>query len=308
MDRLTTHKTLKEALVNIKDYEYILPEEVHNASRVFHRGAHIDLFRLFYTSKTRKFHEVIFLDRPIKLFFDLESKTLSAEEFLLEAGKILQHFDNVGYKPPVIFDSSRPEKQSWHVIYHTTVFRNLKELEVFVERLFPNNLIIDMQVYKKSGTLRVPYATSHNSFPHVLLPRNGNNNFDKELFKMGILHYYNVSFFCNNSIVAKCTTNATQKLYSKNITNLNKWAFINGYRILTCKETNINIIMYVKGITCPVKKEKHKSNNTSIVIDLINPSNPSTYTCLDNDCNKAKWHGTFFSTIIRPSEIISLFL
>lgn len=303
--------TKKEALESRKHYEFAFAEEVSLTEKKhkFHVGTHYSLFQVFLASPTKRFHEVIFSDLPIKMVFDLEKlkSELSEKEFEEEVYRILMALKEEKFGMPIIFDSSRAIKNSMHTIYPQAIFRNIREMEIVVHKTFGlKNPIIDYNIYKGNGTLRLPFATSLSSYPTKLLPFNSKKDeIDFEIFKLGLLHYFDRSFFdMSNTKIERSVYVPSYKTLSKYEDLIRKWAIIKGYHIVSYKEEATTIRVFLKNVLCLKTQRKHKSNKIVLTIDLNNPAFPSTYHCLDMEtCVDATWHGELFSTILAASEM-----
>jgi hypothetical protein len=311
MDLPRGYSTRNETLASLKDYEYAVEEEFENSkTRKFWAGPHDSLFYMILNNPNGRYHEFIFADRPVKLCFDLEkdTKVLSPKEFEEEVYKILMELPEDRYGTPVLLDCSREVKNSMHIVYPRTVFRNLKELDTFVRTKFLNNPVIDYNIYSRPGTLRMAFSTSCSAQPHRLVPFGGSHEFNMEILKLCTLHYYELAFFWNNLDKTK-TKSAfalpSDKLLSKYQELLFKWAFFKNYNISGYKENmDTKVIQfYVRGMKCPKKNAPHKSNSLSFTIDLSNIQYPSIIRCLDADCKDVHCEGPLFSTIFRMAEM-----
>ena len=132
----------------------------------------------------KNFYEVITQDSPTKLFLDLEFKKEynESKDGLIMTKKLMSILDDMinalfGIKEPSkqvqILESSNNQKYSVHIIYNSTIFKNIEECRKFVkymvnsltddqESLFKvkdndgtSKLFIDTSIYNRNRNLRL---------------------------------------------------------------------------------------------------------------------------------------------------------
>jgi hypothetical protein len=180
-------KTLNEAIASLQPGDRIFAFEpsVSSDYREFVIGPLFDLIVLFELKKWQRCHEVILQDEFMNLFFDLEISTKECKthaEFQENIDFLLKQIPSSKY---TVFDSSRDDKWSVHVIYNDSklIKMNLAELKHYMNQLTPPPLNIwDKGVYARNHTLRMPYCTSFRAAPHILHPIGGPHHYDREWY------------------------------------------------------------------------------------------------------------------------------
>lgn len=115
--------------------------------------------------RDRRTHEQFLPDRPVNLFFDMESLSMTQAEMdetvRSVKDRVYARFDP--YAPCVVLDGSRPGKQSRHVVFHVGIFPDIALLRPLVAALvqgLAHAECVDLGVYGRRGrSLRAPFST-----------------------------------------------------------------------------------------------------------------------------------------------------
>ena len=130
-----------------------------------------------FSPSERFWNEMIFPEKPCKLFMDCEryNVQVTTEEFIKEfvdgiEDVIKIHIPNL--PPPLVLNASRVGKFSIHIIWDVW-FQSTLQCASFIKSRFEGNKDVDIGVYPKSDkpkTLRMPFNMKRDVNTAVLLP------------------------------------------------------------------------------------------------------------------------------------------
>ncbi len=172
------------------EFEFFVGLERQNGSRTFFLYPDAQQFISdMLMNLLACWHEYVFPDRRVKLYFDVDDKrTREGWDELIE--NIVQCVTNVvGERPRhVEWMGHTPDKLSAHLIFPTVGFPNAAALCAFVKKVhvqLGRDDRIDTQVYTESPTvfksLRAPYCAKYGR-TNALTPKGGPQEFDAAWF------------------------------------------------------------------------------------------------------------------------------
>lgn len=334
---LPTYPLINQAKEARLPHENIVAQEKNTSaySRIYVVASHIDLLYWYGNLTVRRAHEIVIPGAPVKLYFDLDHERRSIEDDDAFTKRVRNVMDKVGElfptsPAPVVFEATRADKFSLHVIYPRIVFPSLEEMCFFLksQSAFNDEKIVDKTVYSH-GSFRMPYSEGFEK-PVPLLPAGGVGQYDREMVKLGMLQYFDfpLSYLPKkrkvktgrggSSLLMSVSAGPAKKTTSDENERENhshdatykecllEWASVHNYKITQYKQEDEYVSMLVRGVECLHAKRIHDKNNINVFIKLTEPQFPSFFTCMDKeDCPKAKWRGPLFSTILKPESITS---
>lgn len=135
----------------------------------------------------RRTHEVLHANRPCRLFFDMESETMTEADMGAAVDRILTRVKAVWPQHScTVLDGSRAGKQSRHVMVDLPVyFPGLEAMGREALRLAEDEPCVDRGVYAPGRTLRAPFCTG---FGKTTRLRGGDET--PEAFLKALVHVY----------------------------------------------------------------------------------------------------------------------
>lgn len=333
-----TYYTQSDALAatQIDPYKFIWSEEKKNVEgRRFIVGYHFDLLYWYENliKTTRRVHEYLYHDRPLRCFFDLDcgvdkmTRKVFEEEVNNIIKKVLSEKEHVTILrndeenelddvDVVWLDASRETKHSVHLIFPNMEYACMDDLYSFIMENFPESQIVDYRPYTSTRSLRMAYSTSNSKSNPPMLCLNGNTNFSRSIVKLTLIHYCpNYQRNHHHHVTTGGNFNKVLPTYTPMFRRIAEWANKNNYKIIgSINEDDLGekIKVILNGVTCEKIKRRHKSHNTYLTITLPKKEEmkrdvyycASKYTCPDTDCNGYTWNGPNFSTIIFREEVL----
>lgn len=259
----------------------------------------------------RRSHELLFPGVPVRLFFDIDCDGSAAEA---DAAVAAVHgaSASVVAGERLVFDGSREGKQSRHVVYPDTVFRDLASLAAFVSELrLPASA--DMQVYSAYRTFRTPYSTGLGKVTAM-----GGDDFDIHRFERGLV----MAWKWNGAFVDSVTT-APKRVRPHSLA-MSGWSdeevdvvaneielgLDPTYVVKSISRDGRGIHFILGGVACARKGCAHLQNNVYLHVHL--PAKPpkgfvsrlemhGLYACPDVDCESYSWYAGDFSRALEAA-------
>lgn len=255
------------------------------------------------------YHEIIFGNKPCRLFIDLDAKPLDIkqeEEIINQIKTIMaiKFFEsyNIPLPDPIILSSSRQDKTSLHMIWPIW-FEQACMIRNFILNVFPtpleHGIVIDPQVYPSDvlthRTLRMPYSgkliPSRNKSCFPCIPWKGTPNFDQNIFIKACLTFNQN----HHPLFSPCVPTVSGDILKKNPFTVNTnldYSVVNKVIEWFIIMYNISSISNISSkedgsfsfrcrIYCFIAGRVHKSNG-AYINGLSNSS--ITQVCMDEEC------------------------
>jgi hypothetical protein len=279
--------------------------------------------------KLRKTHELFLEHTPSKLFFDIESTTMTKGEIDYVVDVITHRvLDKYPSKHPhaiMVFDGSRTGKQSRHVICNVGLFENIQCIASVASSLIYDDLPLDcfdLGVYIPHRSFRVPYSTGFGKETYLKLLSSESLKETPELFMLGLIQSGTDGLQMLDYSIPKSVPKSIKRTRLSNDNSCrwemdemvvviqrcvvwlqNKWPMV---KIHQTSFTGCDVSLQVSGICCKTKGHAHKSNTMYVTIRL-SPKIPefildyeftharfahAHFSCTDFDCKPRNyWYG-----------------
>ena len=176
---------------SLKDAHYVLAKDKMYRGKVGKNYAGFETIEevsqfLGKQKNNLHYYEVLFSDTPVKLYFDIEKQDVEIEgdfnikNFRKDIRKYIEDVHKEEKVTTAYFNSSRPEKISYHLIVRSHQVKNPRQARVFVEHFcnkYPQyRNWIDTSVYKKLQCFRCMNSSKFNT-DHFLKLESEHNKF-----------------------------------------------------------------------------------------------------------------------------------
>jgi hypothetical protein len=251
------------------------------------------------TESDRLYHDVIDPNDPCRLHFDLDYEGTDEMKFLSKVNELelavkeflSSHFGTCMERPPIKWTCSRPGKFSMHLVYDQVWFSTGIQCVHAVKEILkicPPEDIIDEKIYsmRTRKNFRLPYSIKldkrnddKSSPPFIPFGGLNGDKIDVDLLLRSFLTYRNTKrtgYFSQRieplPTTLLCTQNTPtllpfivkQTFEYHNNGDIKRWVedHFDAKRIYDRTENGRIALIIVPGIVCPMKRDRHTSNNT----------------------------------------------
>lgn len=298
------------------DYEYLVQRQ-ENTKRTFIPFKNfVELFT--YSSSNSHLFEVINLNRPHKIFFDIDIEMERDDKFFDNIASTLINriiyvfksnfdIDLDTNKDILIFESHGDNKGSFHIIIDHYYSRNLIETKFIINNILSDiqyKEFIDDKIYTKTRNMRLYLSTKYGS-PRTKMLYRDNHRIKYSKYFDNDYHTMYRSLIQNTKMCKEILTieksdkiheiNIKPLVYDKYELNENCIKYIKS--LLThfdIRDINMNMIILnsKKGYVCELCKRRHDNENPYIIFDKI--SGEIRFFCRRN--NNYKVYGIWIET------------
>jgi len=262
----------------------------------------LNQFLIYYENNPSKrhYHEIIYSNRPCRLFFDAEEEGVTLEDWNNKMKEIdcvvkiyIKERYDIQVKQTGWWNSHRDGRMSSHLIYDCW-FNSGPELKSIIEeiktRLTPSTSnVIDMKPYATDGRkgLRMPWSYKFRLL-YPLIP-NENTEFDVKQFVSSLITVGSsgVNLLTVDDVVASKRTSMVRErtglVTQEQVDRIHRW-LKEEKEVKDIYERGENEWSLKPGIYCPIKGDRHVSQCT--FFKIINESTGEYY------CPDCKWSWT----------------
>ncbi len=264
----------------------------------------------------RRWHEVQYGDRPVKLWVDVDAKEGDGDAIVAAVRDGVEREMSIAFganlPSPHEWTADRPGKISRHLIWDVWM-KDMEELKRFVTRavsLMPSfaRATVDPN-YHSMKTLRLPYSTKYDG-SGALVPHDGSKDFDMAKMLGSTLTLHRGIFDDPRLPPAPTLLLEYPKTESSESTERGESEMSLAHEVckalgvtLLANQTSRHGVFLLKDkLVCPVAGREHKSNHCAIVIRQIDKGLVTKYKCLDADCRGATWPTRDVSSLAWSKE------